>query len=205
MFHIHLGYQNPDVETSLLLIKYLDAYLGVPSVLLDGDTNRRSLYGKAGAFRLCDYGLEYRTLSSYFLRTKTTLTFVWDGIQRAINAFEHGHILPPADNIQDAINNSNINEARKLIEDYNLLAKPKVRTRRSAKVAKDEKILNAHDNIPDADENFNRDDIQLNVHDDIQNAAIEDIFNHEMHVGDIQKALEKVLAADKILKKNNNV
>lgn len=198
MFHIHLGYQNPDVETSLLLIKYLDAYLGVPSVLLDGDTNRRSLYGKAGAFRLCDYGLEYRTLSSYFLRTKTTLTFVWDGIQRAINAFEHGYILPPADNIQDAINNSNINEARKLIEDYNLLAKPKVKTRRSAKAANAEKILNAPNNLLDEDENLNRDDIQLNVHDAIPNAAIGDIFNHEMHVGDIQKALEKVLAANKL-------
>ena len=204
MFHIHLGYQNPDVETSLLLIKYLDAYLGVPSVLLDGDTNRRSLYGKAGAFRLCDYGLEYRTLSSYFLRTKTTLTFVWDGIQRAINAFEQGYILPPADNIQDAINNSNINGARKLIEDYNLLAKPKVKTRRSAKVANDEKILNAPDNIPDADENFIPDDIQLNVHNDIQNDAIGDIFAHQIQVGDIKNALEKMLAADKILQKKNN-
>jgi hypothetical protein len=54
--HIHIGYENPDVDTSLTLIKYLDAYLGVPSILKDRDKKRRSLYGKAGCFRLTDYG-----------------------------------------------------------------------------------------------------------------------------------------------------
>ena len=120
MFHIHVGYENPNVEASLLIIKYLDAYLGVPSVLLDGDTNRRSLYGKAGAFRLCDYGCEYRTLSSYFLRTKTTLTFVWNGLTKALSALEDGIPLPPANLVQEAINNSNSELAQKLIKDYNL-------------------------------------------------------------------------------------
>jgi hypothetical protein len=119
-FHIHVGYENPNVDTSLMIIKYLDAYLGVPSVLLDGDTNRRSLYGKAGAFRLCDYGCEYRTLSSYFLRTKTTLTFVWNGLTKALSALEDGIPLPPANLVQEAINNSNSELAQKLIKDYNL-------------------------------------------------------------------------------------
>ena len=55
-FHLHLGYENPNIDTSLMLVKYLDMYLGVPSVLRDTDSRRRSLYGKAGCFRLCRYG-----------------------------------------------------------------------------------------------------------------------------------------------------
>lgn len=55
-FHIHVGYENPDVDTSLALVKYMDAFLGIPSVVKDKDNKRRSLYGKAGCFRLTDYG-----------------------------------------------------------------------------------------------------------------------------------------------------
>lgn len=55
-FHIHIGYENPNIDTSVLLVKYLDMYLGIPSVVYDSDKKRRSLYGKAGCFRLTSYG-----------------------------------------------------------------------------------------------------------------------------------------------------
>lgn len=55
-FHIHCGYDNPNVETSINLIKTFDIFLGIPSVIIDPDTKRRELYGKAGAFRLTRYG-----------------------------------------------------------------------------------------------------------------------------------------------------
>lgn len=55
-FHIHIGYSNNNIDTSLALVKYLDLYLGVPSVIKDRDKKRRSLYGKAGCFRLTPYG-----------------------------------------------------------------------------------------------------------------------------------------------------
>lgn len=55
-FHIHVGYDNPEVDRSLRLLFYLDAYLGLPSILIDKDVQRRTLYGKAGCFRLTDYG-----------------------------------------------------------------------------------------------------------------------------------------------------
>ena len=54
--HIHIGYDNNNIDASLRLVKYLDLYLGVPSVLKDKDKRRRSLYGKAGCFRLTSYG-----------------------------------------------------------------------------------------------------------------------------------------------------
>ena len=36
-FHLHLGYDNPNIKTSLQLIRYMDAYVGIPSILYDTD------------------------------------------------------------------------------------------------------------------------------------------------------------------------
>ncbi len=119
-FHIHIGYDDCNVDTSLMLIKYLDMYLGVPSVLKDDDTKRRSLYGKAGCFRLTPYGLEYRVLSSYFLSTKTTLSWVWNGITKAIKAYNENYPLADHNLVQKAINESDRELAEKLIKRFKL-------------------------------------------------------------------------------------
>lgn len=120
-FHIHIGYDDCNVDTSLMLIKYLDMYLGVPSVLKDDDTKRRSLYGKAGCFRLTPYGLEYRVLSSYFLSTKATLSWVWSGISKAIEAYNEGYPLADPELVQKAINESDKALAEKLVKKYKLI------------------------------------------------------------------------------------
>lgn len=120
-FHIHIGYDDNNVDTSLLLIKYLDMYLGVPSVVKDGDTKRRSLYGKAGCFRLTPYGLEYRVLSSYFLTNKLTLSWVWNGVAKAIEAYNEGYPLADPELVQKAINESDKALAEKLIKIYKLV------------------------------------------------------------------------------------
>lgn len=96
-------------------------YLGVPSVIKDDDTKRRYLYGKAGCFRLTPYGLEYRVLSSYFLSNKITLSWVWRGIQKAIEAFNDGYPLADPTLVQKAINESNREIAESLIKQYNLV------------------------------------------------------------------------------------
>lgn len=54
--HIHVGYNDPDIPSSLQMIKYMDQYLGLPSIVVDQDSRRRSLYGKAGCFRITAYG-----------------------------------------------------------------------------------------------------------------------------------------------------
>ncbi len=119
-FHIHLGYENPNVDTSLTLIKYLDAYLGIPSVLRDTDTRRRSLYGKAGCFRLCSYGLEYRVLSSTMMKDTDNLKFVWEQLCKTVAAYQSSYILPDSSLVIEAINNSDIELANKLISEYNI-------------------------------------------------------------------------------------
>lgn len=120
--HIHCGYTGNNIDTSLDLIKYFDAYIGVPSVLKDSDTARRSLYGKAGCFRLTSYGFEYRTLSSYMMSSDELLSFVWDQIIKAIDAFREGMPLPYEADVINAIDNSDVEKAKYLIKKYRLCA-----------------------------------------------------------------------------------
>ena len=67
--HIHIGYDDPIEAANYSIVKLLDFQLGLPSVLKDKDTQRRSLYGQAGSMRHKPYGVEYRTLSNFWLRS----------------------------------------------------------------------------------------------------------------------------------------
>lgn len=118
--HIHIGYPKCNPNISIQLVKYLDAYVGLPSVLIDPDTKRRSLYGKAGSFRLQPWGVEYRVLSSQFIDNDDLLKWMWCKIEKAINAHHWQLTLPPADLVIAAINNSDKELAQKLIETYKL-------------------------------------------------------------------------------------
>ena len=55
--HPHAGYDNPSKQRSEAIARLCDKYMGVPSVLLDTDTKRRELYGKAGCYRPKSYGM----------------------------------------------------------------------------------------------------------------------------------------------------
>lgn len=120
-FHIHFGYDDYNAETSLQLVKLFDIFLGIPSVLLDPDNKRRSLYGKAGAFRVTSYGLEYRVLSSYMMSSVELLEKVWKGIQRVIS-YTNGkkRNLPRTDLVQYIINDSDVKTAKNVCEQFNL-------------------------------------------------------------------------------------
>jgi hypothetical protein len=117
-FHIHLGYARNNVDTSLKMIRYMDMFLGLPSILYDKDTRRRSLYGKAGAFRLTPYGLEYRCLSSAMYANDELMGLVWDQLMNAIDACNTGAPLADSGLVVKAINNSDEQLARTLIKKY---------------------------------------------------------------------------------------
>lgn len=120
-FHIHLGYDNNNIDTSLLIVKYLDAFLGVPSVLLDNDKNRRSLYGKAGCFRLTPYGVEYRVLSSAMMSTTERISFTINCVQNALKALSSGYSISSYTKlIISAINNSDAAIARRLVNELGI-------------------------------------------------------------------------------------
>jgi len=93
----------------------MDVLLGLPSVLIDPDRKRRSLYGKAGCFRLCPYGFEYRVLSAKMYSTDDLMDLVWRGIQASIYACNNA--LPFFDdmNVRKAIDTSNVKLAKTLL------------------------------------------------------------------------------------------
>lgn len=119
--HWHLGYKDQSIEKSLALIKYMDMYLGVPSILMDTDTDRRDLYGKAGSYRLQKWGVEYRVLSSYFISSNETISFCFKQIEKVINAYENHMPFIAKEEIFEVINNNNNDLANELINKYHLI------------------------------------------------------------------------------------
>lgn len=115
--HIHLGCDGGmDIEQIISFVKYFDQYVVLPSILVDTDTRRRSLYGKAGCFRRTSYGCECRSLSSFMMSNDFLLSQVWDNVMNAIHHFNEGTPLMDPDLIQDVINNNLFDVAKKLVK-----------------------------------------------------------------------------------------
>ena len=114
-FHVHYGYEHPSIDQSVEMVKYFDIFLGLMSLLFDTDRKRRSLYGKAGCYRLTSYGVEYRTLSSRMGEDDTTLGLIYDGVVAATQAYEIGLHLPNDEDVVSAINNSDVRAGKTVL------------------------------------------------------------------------------------------
>ncbi len=79
--HIHVGHVEGDGNEFLLdpfgkveLVKAMDTFHGLISVQLDHSDEaieRRKLYGKSGCHRPTEYGVEYRVLSNFWMKSPT--------------------------------------------------------------------------------------------------------------------------------------
>lgn len=119
--HIHVGYDEPNMEINERIIKAMDLFIGVPSVIQEPDNERKILYGKAGAFRFKDYGVEYRTVSNYYLNSEELIKWVFDRTMDAIDFVnKEGVIEHCAEDIQNAINNNNKELAKGLINYFKI-------------------------------------------------------------------------------------
>lgn len=93
--HVHVGVSDTNPMLMIRLAKAMDAYVSVPLMLTMGtkqradEVKRRSLYGQAGAFRLKEYGIEYRTLSNYWTFDEALIAFVYDATARAVEFAFH--------------------------------------------------------------------------------------------------------------------
>ncbi len=124
--HIHIGWtKNEDIKSPFhlgecyALTKSLDLHLGIPSLLMDGDSQRRILYGKAGCFRPKPYGMEYRTLSNFWIKTPKLRKWAYENTMRAIrSATDEDHWKPVW--IESVINNNREDKAVAIVEDFNL-------------------------------------------------------------------------------------
>jgi len=118
--HIHVGYDNPNADVSIDLVRAMDLFLGVPSIILDTDDQRRIMYGKAGAYRLKKYGVEYRVLSAFFQENDVLIKWVFEQTLKAIEFVNNGGIITNEDEIIACINNSNKELAYEILDDYNI-------------------------------------------------------------------------------------
>jgi hypothetical protein len=121
--HVHIGF-NCDVTPMLQreVIIACDYLLGLPSLLEDKDTRRRELYGKAGACRYKPYGVEYRTLSNYWIWDDELIAKIYD---RAVAAFELARdaarfnnlkALITPEEVQAVINTGDVAKAKAYLE-----------------------------------------------------------------------------------------
>jgi len=116
--HVHVG---TDVDAALC-IQNMDLVLGVPSVILDGGKEameRRQRYGKAGALRPKGYGVEYRTLSNFWMFTDELVSWVYKQTERACQPKQ---MVKNADvnDVQTCINTGDKTLATRLIEQYSI-------------------------------------------------------------------------------------
>jgi hypothetical protein len=91
--HIHIGIRensngstsnsylkmNEAIKNPKRLVPMLDIIVGNTCVLIDrdpGNIERRQVYGKAGEFRTPKHGLEYRTLSNFWLQNYQLMSLV---------------------------------------------------------------------------------------------------------------------------------
>ena len=77
--HIHLGLEAYLIPHHARLVPLMDIIVGNTCVMIDRDpeaATRRLHYGRAGEHRLPKHGLEYRTLSNFWLRSYPLLSLV---------------------------------------------------------------------------------------------------------------------------------
>lgn len=122
--HVHVGIEEDLTRKDKCRIAQLmDLHLGIPSVLMDQGTMRKELYGKAGAMRFKPYGLEYRTLSNFWVFSDTLNKWVWDATERALNDYKAGvDVSSMEELLVGTINNNNVRQASQIVAEYGLLA-----------------------------------------------------------------------------------
>jgi hypothetical protein len=104
--HLHVGYEHPNYELSMALIRAMDIHIGLPSIIQEPENERKSLYGKAGAFRSKTYGVEYRTVSNYYIRDPKLTKWAFNNTLQAVEFVNTGASvnMEEAEAIQAAIN-----------------------------------------------------------------------------------------------------
>jgi len=119
--HIHLGWADgvaiteDHINICERIVKQMDFYLGLPSLLYDAAVERRSMYGKAGAYRPKSYGLEYRVLSNRWLADDRLITWAYKNSVLALESLQDSDLCDQYGDIQSIINNSDIASAQRII------------------------------------------------------------------------------------------
>lgn len=118
--HIHIALGVDDDR--LLVVQCMDLFVGCMMLEFDHDTDRRKLYGKAGAFRFKSYGVEYRTASNAWIESDDRIQWAWDQTDKAVERARLGVAFTEeqANKIQACINNSDLQLLEELKAEFGL-------------------------------------------------------------------------------------
>lgn len=129
--HIAVGFDNPTDEVCEDLVKAMDATLGLKSLFIDKDTERKKMYGKAGCFRFKEFGIEYRVLSNFWIASDQLLIWAYNTTLEAIELVNSGKIKNIINNFSDkiveAINTNNKDLAKKILDDIEVIVNDKIK------------------------------------------------------------------------------
>jgi hypothetical protein len=142
--HIHVGREDfgkieeYDFNEPLLgsdskenMVKLMDVLVGLPLTVIDNSEQskkRKKIYGKAGRFRRTSYGIEYRTLSNYWLSSPELVDFVYELTEKSYNYLFEGKEVKEETSlkVREIINSDNEEEALKLIKELDFFDKPTI-------------------------------------------------------------------------------
>lgn len=120
--HLHAGIKRSSDVVIEEIIRALDAIVGVAGVsLAEGMDSplRRTMYGRAGEFRLPDHGIEYRVLSNFWLCSPAIFHLVFELFRQAIRLAESGMFnlvwMADPEQIREVINNNDVKTARAML------------------------------------------------------------------------------------------
>ena len=117
--HVHIGYDNPNQEQSVKIVKMFDIFVTLPSLLLDNDERRRELYGKAGSFRFKEFGVECRQLSNFWIHDDYLIRWVFEQTIKAVEIVLNGesqhYIDKYSTQVVEAIDNNDKKLAKLLL------------------------------------------------------------------------------------------
>lgn len=140
--HIHVGYTEGcgceflhDTFGKFHTIRLMDTFHGIISVVLDNSEaaiRRRELYGKAGCYRSTDYGVEYRVLSNFWLKSPDLVRLMDSLVQDVLNYMKRYdyEFLTDLDSefdivntigaevIQNTINKSDVDMAKTMVDKH---------------------------------------------------------------------------------------
>jgi Phage phiEco32-like COOH.NH2 ligase-type 2 len=127
--HVHISFDRVNYENQISIAKMFDIAVTIPSLLVTKPSERRSLYGKAGAVRLKDYGVECRALSNFWLDSSAYRKHIFNTVIDLPKLFARDSLLwdeidSDADIIQNTINTHNIDDAINLMGKYQVGAFP---------------------------------------------------------------------------------
>ncbi len=127
--HIHVGWgagipvdNEEHIRICADFVKMLDFTTGFFMTFIDRNPERRELYGKAGAFRPKPYGVEYRTPSNVWIRSKMFRKLMFASINKAIiymrSGKNPGMFISDPSRIQSIINEGDWKMASEYLSAY---------------------------------------------------------------------------------------